>query len=173
MSSEQTVEITTQPCQLSREDALDQVRNRALAKIKTAVKEIEPTRVVRRYKPFYSYDVMLTKPVFRGEDDVTEGTIVVDAMTDIARPFTSEAVNEKIKQVSTGEIIDPELSPDEALVTANSRRMQVEHRERGSIDIDDDPTLVYKPVWIVEMSNGDVRVVDGVEGDVLSNMIVR
>lgn len=172
MPAGSSVEITTQPVQLSEDRALERVRSRAIDRLKSAVTEVEPVRAVHRYKPFYSYDVTLTKRVFRGEDVVTTGRIVVDAMANVARPFTSDEIDETETIASATQIISPQVSKEEALQTANSRRMQVEHRERGDVELDEDPHLVYKPVWIVELSNDELRVVDAVEGTVFSDLLL-
>lgn len=172
MSLENPVEIIAQPAQLSEEHALEQVHDRVIARLKSTVNEVGAVRAVLRYKPFYSYDVTLAKRVFRGNNVTTEGCIVVDAMADVARPFTTEEIEEAEITVSDEQVLDPHISKEEALQTANSRRMQVEHRERGNVDIDEEPQLVYKPAWIVELSNGDLRVVDAVEGTVFSDFLL-
>lgn len=172
MSTGDSVEIVTQPEQLSEEQAFEQVQNRTVDRLKSAITAVEPIRAVRRYKPFYSYDVTLTKRMFRGDDIVTEGCIVVDAMANIARPFTSERIDETHMTVSPNQILSPQISEEEALQTANSRRMQVEHRERGSVEMNEDPQTVYKPVWIVELSNDELRVVDAVDGTVFSDLLL-
>lgn len=172
MSSADTIEIVTQPKQLSENDALKQVQERNLAKLKSAITKVEPVRAVLRYKPFYAYDVTLTKRVFRGENKVTEGRIVADALGDVARPFTAEEVEDSQTTVSNDQLIEPQISKEDAELTANSRRMQVEHRERGNVDMEDEPQLVHKPVWLVELSNGEVRVVDGTDGTVFSDMLL-
>jgi len=165
-------EIETQPLHLAEEDAMEQVGGQLLAKVKSAVADVEPVYAELRYKPYYAFDITLTKKVFRGENVVTQGSIVVDAMTDVARPFTKETVEEETVSVSAGEVIDPQVTEDAAETTANSRRMQVQHREKGEVEMADEPRLVYKPVWLVELSNGKVRVVDGVNGKVFSNMVL-
>jgi hypothetical protein len=172
MSTGDTVEIVTQPVQLAEDDALEQVRSHVPDRIRSTVKDVEPVRAVLRYKPFYAYDVRLIKRVFRGDDDVTEGSIVVDAMADVARPFTEEDIEETETSVPADQVFDPEISEDDAELTANSRRMQVAHRERGDMEMDEEPSLVYKPVWLVELANGEVRVVDGVDGAVFSDMLL-
>lgn len=166
MVSERTVEIATQPAALSESDAIDRVGTQLLTRVKSLVSELEPVQVEFRYKPFYAFDVTLTKRVFRGEDVVTEGRIIVDALTDIARPFTKDAIDETTEQVSEDRVISPQVPEADAVVTANSRRMQVEHREKKEVEMNESPHLVYKPVWLVELSNDDVRVVDAVKGSV-------
>lgn len=151
---------------------MEQVRGQVLAKVKSAVADVEPVVAELRYKPYYAFDLTLTKRVFRGEDIVTEGSIIVDALTDVARPFTKETVEEVAETVPAEKIIDPDVPEDAAEVTANSRRMQVQHREKGEIDMAEEPRMVYKPVWLVELSNGKVRVVDGVDGTVFSDMLL-
>lgn len=172
MSAQGTIEITAQPANLSESDAIDRVQDRLLAKIKSTITTIDPVRAELRYKPFYAYDVTLTKKVFRGEDDVREGTIIVDGMSDIARPFTSEEIEEEPTNVPEEQVIQPQVSESEATITANSRRMQVEHREGGDLQMVEDPRLAYKPVWLVELSNGQVRVVDAVDGSVFDDMLL-
>lgn len=172
MSVEDTAEIVTQPVQLSEENALEQVQSRFLAQIKSSMTDIEPVRAVLRYKPFYAYEVTLTKRVFRGDDVVREGYIVVDAMADVARPFTTEEIEETEADVPVEQLLEPQISKKDALSTANSRRMQVEHREGGNMDIIEEPTPVYKPVWLVELTNDEVRVVDGIDGTVFSDMLI-
>ena len=172
MATGDTREIETQPLQLAEEDAMEQVGGQLLAKVKSAVTDVEPVHAELRYKPYYAFDITLTKKVFRGDNVVTEGSIIVDAMTDVARPFTQETIDEETETVSADTIIDPRVPEDEADTTANSRRMQVEHREKGEVEMADEPRLVYKPVWLVELSNGKVRVVDAVNGKVFSNMVL-
>lgn len=166
MDENRTVEINTQPATLSESDAKDKVGNQSLTRVKSLISDVTPVQAELRYKPFYAFDVTLTKRVFRGDNVVTEGRIIVDALADIARPFTKEAINETTEQVSKDRVISPQVTVDEATVTANSRRMQVEHRERKKVEMDESPKLTYKPVWIVELSNDDVRVVDAVKGTV-------
>lgn len=166
MATEQSVEIDTQPAALSESDAIERVGGQFLTQVKSFVSEVESVQAQLRYKPFYAFDVTLTKRVFRGEDVVSEGRIIVDALTDIARPFTKEAIDETTKHVQKDRVISPQVSEDDAVVTANSRRMQVEHREKKEVEMDESPRLVYKPVWLVELSNDDVRVVDAVNGSV-------
>ncbi|MUW13677.1 hypothetical protein GJ633_02640 [Halorubrum sp. CBA1125] len=172
MSTVHTVEIVSQPVNLSESDAMKQVEGRFLDRIKSTVTDVEPVRATRRYKPFYSYDVTLTKRIFRGEDDVREGNLIVDALTDIARPFTADEIEEVSTEVPEDQVLEPEVPEEQARTTANGRRMQVEHREGGNLEILGEPQLVYKPVWIVELSNDEVRVVDAVDGTVFTDMLL-
>lgn len=172
MATGGSVEIVTQPVNLSESDAVERVGDRILARVKSAVRGVKPVDATLRYKPFYAFDVTLTKRVFRGDDVVSEGRIVVDALTDIARPFTKAEIDEVTKTVPEERVLSPKVPEDDATVTANSRRMQVEHREKKSVEMDEAPRLVYKPVWLVEMTNDAVRVVDGVDGSVYSDELV-
>ena len=173
MVTERTVEIQTQPIRFSEDDACERIGGQPLAKAKSIVSNIESIDVELRYKPFYAFDVTLTKRIFRGEDAVSEGRIVVDAMTNIARPFTKEEIEEITETVCEGCVISPQVSEEDAVMTANSRRMQVEHREQKQVDMNETLQLVYKPVWLVELANGEVWVVDGVDGKVYSDALLR
>lgn len=173
MATERSVEIQTQPVRLSEDDACERVGGRPLAKVRSMVSNVESVNAELRYKPFYAFDVTLTKRIFRGEDVVSEGRIVVDAMTDIARPFTKEEIEKATETIYEGRVISPQVSEEDAVTTANSRRMQVEHRERKELDMDETPQLAYKPVWLVELTSGEVWVVDGVDGKVYSDALLR
>lgn len=165
-------EIVSQPRALSEQAARDRVSDRPTARLKRFVLDRDPVRAELRYKPYYAFDVVLTKRVFRGDDQVTEGSIIVDALSGVSRPFTTDVIETERATVPTSSVLAPEVDEDEALVEAKSRRMQVEHRERSEIEMDEAPRTVYKPIWLVELSDESVRAVDAVDGRVYGNMLL-
>lgn len=172
MDADSSVEILAQPVALSEADARERVAANPLERLRSLVSAREAVETELRFKPFYAFPVVLTKRVFRGENIVREGRIIVDGLTDISRPFTEETIEEEQITVSTEQVIEPKISAEEALVTANSRRMQVEHRERGTMEMEETPSLVYKSVWLVELANDDVRVVDATDGTVFGDLLL-
>lgn len=166
------VEILTQPIAVSEEEARDQVAGRLLARLKRLVSDQEIVQTVIRYKPYYAFDAVLTKRVFAGEDIVHEGLIVVDALTGISRPLLNEQIELVERSVARSTLVSPDCGELEAHREAKSRRMQVEHRERGTIELADEPRLLYKPVWLVELATGDVQVVDATDGMVMGDLVL-
>jgi hypothetical protein len=166
------VEIVAQPVELSEDEASERVAHQPVERLRSLVSSREIVASQLRYKPFYAFPVVLRKRVFMGDDEVTEGRIIVDGLTDISRPFTEETIEEEETEVSPEEVIEPTVDVEDALVTAKSRRMQVEHRERGEIEMDETPTMVYKPVWLFELATGDMRVVDATDGTVFSDLLL-
>jgi len=169
---ESSVEVDAKPVALSEAGAREQVARSPIERVRSMVSTREVVRGELNYKPFYAFPVVLRKRVFIGEDVVREGRIIVDGLTDISRPFTEESIEEEQREVSPEQLIEPKVDAEEALVTAKSRRMQVEHRERGEMDLEEEPSLVYTPVWLFELANGDVRVVDATDGTVFSDLLL-
>lgn len=167
-----TVEVVAQPVALSESDAREQIASNPVERVRSLFSNREAVEGRLKYKPFYAFPVVLRKRVFMGDDIVSEGRIIVDGLTDISRPFTEESIDEEEIAVSSEQLIEPHVDIDEALVTAKSRRMQVEHRERGQMEMEETPTRVYKPVWLFKLANGDVRVVDATDGTVFSDLLL-
>lgn len=165
-------EIVTQPRALSEQAAQEHVAERATARLKRLVLDRDPVRAELRYKPYFAFDVVLTKRVLRGENKITEGSIIVDALSGVSRPFTTDAIETQRETVEPSSVLAPSVNEEEALVEAKSRRMQVEHRERSQIEMEESPRTVYKPIWLVELSDESVRAVDAVEGRVYSDMLL-
>lgn len=169
---ESTVGVVAQPVALSEDEARERVTQNPVERLRSLVSSREVVDGELRYKPFYAFPVELRKRVFMGDDIVSEGRIIVDGMTDISRPFTEESIDEEEVEVSPDQLIEPTVDVEEALVTAKGRRMQVEHRERGEMEMKETPTTVYKPVWVFELANEDVRVVDATDGTVYSDLLL-
>lgn len=169
---ESTVTIVSQPVELSETEARKQLTRRPIERLRSIVSTRDVVKGKLKYKPFYAFPVELRKRVLMGEDIVTKGRIIVDGMTDISRPFTRESIEEEEIEVMPDRLIEPEVTIEEALVTAKGRRMQVEHRERGEMEMEETPSQVYKPVWLFELANGDVRVVDATDGTVFSDLLL-
>lgn len=167
-----TVTITAQPVNLSESQARERVAREPAERLRSLLSSREIVDGKLKYKPFYAFPVELHKRVLMGEDIVTEGRIIVDGMTDISRPFTKESTEEEELEVDPDQLIESTIPVEEALVTAKSRRMQVEHRERGELEMEETPKRVYKPVWIFELANGDMRVVDATDGTVFSDLLL-
>jgi len=167
-----TKTITCQPVNLSESQAREQVTKEPTERLRSLLSSREIIHGTLKYKPFYAFPVELRKRVMWGEDIVTGGRIIVDGMTDISRPFTEESIEEGEQEVETDRLIDPDVRVDEALVTAKSRKMQVEHRERGQITMEETPEQVYKPVWIFGLDSADMRVVDATDGTVFSDLLL-
>jgi len=167
-----TVEIVAQPVALSEEEARERVTHSPVERLRSLVTSRKVVTGKLKYKPFYAFPVVLRKRVFRGDDIVKEGRIIVDGLSDISRPFTEESIEEEEVVVSDGQLIKPTVDVEDALVTAKSRRMQVEHRERGEMEIEETPSVVYKPVWLFELGTGDIRVVDATDGSVFSDLLI-
>ena len=166
------VDIVAQSATVDEAEAQERVTGRPLAKLKGIVSDQEVIQVKLRYKPFYGYDAVLTKRVFAGEDIVYEGLIVVDALSGISRPFLEEQIELTEQTVEETTLLSPNLNESEAHLKARSRRMQVEHREGGEVEMEDEPRMIYKPVWLVELANRDVQVVDATNGRVISDLVL-
>jgi hypothetical protein len=167
-----TVEIVAQPVALSEDEARARVDQRPVERLRSLVSSREAVAGELRYKPFYAFPVVLRKRVFMSDDVVSEGRVIVDGLTDISRPFTEESIDEETVEVSPEQLIEPSVDAEDALVTAKSRRMQVEHRERGEMEMEETPSMVYKPVWLFRLATGDVRVVDATNGNVFSDLLL-
>lgn len=170
--TDEETEIVTQPVSVPEQEARKQVTEGITARVKNLVYDKDVLRTERRYKPYFAFDVVMTKRVFRGEDKVTEGSIIVDALSGISRPFTTDAIETEHRTVSAASVLPVEVDESEAVVEANSRRMQVEHRERGRVEMDEDAHMVHKPVWLVELADESVKVVDAVDGRVYGDMLL-
>lgn len=166
-------EIVTQPRSVPEQAARKQVTDSLTARVKSLVYDKNVTRIDLRYMPYFAFDIVLMKRVFRGEDKVTEGSIIVDALSGVSRPFTTDAIETERKTVSTASVLSVEVDESDAVVEANSRRMQVQHRERGRVEMDEDPRMVHKPVWLVELVDESVKAVDAVDGQVYGDMLLR
>lgn len=165
------IEITTQPIAVSREEAANRVTDRLSQKIRSlgASKEVEQTQL--RYKPYFQFDAALRKKIFRGEDDVYDGAIVVDGLTGVARPILREQVETSPERVDTAVVLDAEIEEQTARNRANRNRIKVQQRESGKIDLGDEPTMVYKPLWLVDLGD-DVEVVDATNGQVFADRLL-
>lgn len=165
-------EIVTQPQAVPEQAARKQVTDRLTARVKRLVYDKDVVRTDLRFKPYFAFEVVLTKRVFRGEDKVTEGSIIVDALSGITRPFTTDAIETERKTVPSVSVLPVEVDESDAVVEANSRRMQVQHRERGKVEMDEEPRMVHKPIWLVELADGSVKAVDAVDGRVYGDMLL-
>lgn len=166
------VDIVAQSATVDEAEARERVTERPLAKLKGIVSDQKITQVELRYKPFYGYDAVLTKRVFAGENIVYEGLIVVDALSGISRPLLEEHIELTELTVEESILLSPELDESEAHIKAKSRRMQVEHRERGKVEMENEPRMVYKPVWLIELVTKDVQVVDATNGRVVGDLVL-
>lgn len=166
-----TIEITTQPIVVSREEAANRVTDRLSQKIRFlgASKEVVQTQL--RYKPYFQFGATLRKKIFRGEDDVYDGAIVVDGLTGVARPILREQVETSPERVDTAVVLDAEIEEQTARNRANRNRIKVQQRESGKIDLGDEPTVVYKPLWLVDLGD-DVEVVDATNGQVFADRLL-
>lgn len=171
-ATDSEVEITVQPASVSEDEARNRVTGRPVARLKRLVVDREVACTELRYKPYYAYGTVLRKRVFAGEDIVREGVIVVDALSGISRPLLEVDVELSDERVQESALLSPDLDESAAAREARSRRMQVEHRERGEVEMDETPRTVYKPVWLVELTNGDVRVVDATNGQVVGDLVL-
>lgn len=165
------VEITAQPIAVSREEAADRVTDRLSQKIRSlgASKEVEQTQL--RYKPYFQFDATLRKKIFRGEDDVYDGAIVVDGLTGVARPILREQVETSLERVDAAVVLDAEIDEQTARNRANRNRIKVQQRESGKIALGDEPAMVYKPLWLVDLGD-DVEVVDATNGQVFADRLL-
>lgn len=165
------VEILAQEVAVTGEKARSLIEGRPLARLRGLVTDREVARTELRYKPYYAFDAVLTRRVFAGEDIVHEGSIVVDALSGISRPLLDEHVDLTETRAPRSSLLSADLDESEALREAKSRRMQVEHRERGEVEMEEAPRTVYKPVWLVELTDGDVQVVDATNGQVVGDLV--
>lgn len=172
VDTEQEVEILTRPVSVSKEQARRRVENRLVARVKNLYSDQTVARAVLRYKPYYEFPTALTKQYLFDEDDVRHGAIIVDTMTGITRPILEEDIEVDPERVPESRVLDPELDEAEARVEANGRRMQIEHKEKGDVEMEETPRLVHKPVWLVELANGEVQVVDATDGQVISDVVL-
>lgn len=166
------VEITAQEQTIDEETARANVQSKLLNRVKQYATGQDVISTTLKHKPYYKFDTVVTKRVFMGDDIVHEGVIVVDGLTGISRPLLADQLRLTTTPASQESLISPDLDHEEALQEAKSRRMQVEHREKGTVVMDEDAERVYKPVWLVELSNGDVQVVDGTDGRVVGDTIL-
>lgn len=172
VETDEEIDIVTQPVSVPEKAARKQVSDSITTRVKNLVYDKDVTQTELRYKPYFAFDVVMTKRVFRGEDNVTEGSIIVDALTGISRPFTTDAIETEHKTVPAESILPVEVDESDAVVEANSRRMQVEHRESGRVEMDEDPRKVHKPVWLIELADESVKAVDAVDGRVYGDMLL-
>lgn len=170
--SQKTTEIVCQPRSLSAADATNQVTGSLVRKVRNLWSDSDVIRSVLRYKPYYEFDATLRKKIFRADDEVHEGAIVVDGFTGVARPILHEQVETTVERVTTDEVLDPQIDEDSAYNRANRNRIRVQQRESGKIELAEDASLVYKPLWLVELESGDVRVVDATNGQVFGESLI-
>lgn len=172
-TEEETTEIVTQLRTLSSTDAERQATDRFSQKMRNLVgRDHDVTQTELRYKPYYQFDATLRKKIFRGEDDVYRGAIVVDSLTGVARPLLKDQVETATEQVPVGKVLEPEIDAKTAHSRANRNRIQVQQRESGKIELGEDAVLVYKPLWLVELDGGDVKVVDATNGQVFGDNLL-
>lgn len=166
-----TIEITTQPIAVSREEATNRVTDRLSQKIRSLRGSTEVEQIQLRYKPYFQFDATLRKKIFRGEDDVYDGAIVVDGLTGVARPILREQVETSLERVDAAVVLDAEIDQQTARNRANRNRIKVQQRESGKIALGDEPTAVYKPLWLVDLGD-DVEVVDATNGQVFADRLL-
>lgn len=168
------IEITTQIITFDADEAERRVIDRPVAKLRKIIfgKETSIVRTVLRYKPFYEFEATLTNQVFRGDDKVNEGLIIVDAMTGVARPVLNKHIDTETKTVSAKKALDTSLSKNKGFSEANRKRIETQRREKGEIQMNETPRIVYKPVWIVELADGDIHVIDATNGQLFSGMVL-
>ena len=165
-------EIETLPLQVPEADARNRVEGRLFGRLKGLVTDRSVVDVTLRYKPYYYFDATLRKTYLTDDDLVYEGAIVVDPMTDISRAMLQEQVEIETREVESSALLPADTDPAAALSSAKGRRMQVEQQERGDVEMAETPRTVYKPVWLVELSSGNVEVVDGTTGEVASEVLL-
>jgi len=168
--AEQETEIVTQPVAVPEEDAVERASGGVVARLKGLYSNEEVVRIERRFKPFYRFDAELRKKFLRGDDIVHEGMIVVDTSTGVARPILDQYVEMTEKRVPESELIARDLSEDEALSRAQRQKLRTQNRDGGEIELDADADVVYKPVWLVEFTDGGVKAVDATNGQVYDDM---
>ena len=165
------IEITTQPIAVPSEEAANRVTDRLSQKIRSLGASREAVRTQLRYKPYFQFDATLRKKIFRGEDDVYDGAIVVDGLTGVARPILREQVETSAERVDPAVVLDLEIEEQTARNRANRNRIKVQQRESGKIELGDEPTMVYKPLWLVDLGD-DVEVVDATNGQVFADRLL-
>lgn len=172
-TKEEITEIVTQVRALSSTDAERQTTDQFSQKVRNLVgRDHEVTQTELRYKPYYQFDATLRKKIFRGEDDVYRGAIIVDSLTGVARPLLKDQVETTTEEVPVAKVLEPEIDAKTAHSRANRNRIQVQQRESGKIDLGEDADLVYKPLWLVELNGGDVKVVDATNGQVFGDNLL-
>lgn len=164
-------EIHRGPLSVDRDEAESKVQKKIISKVKRVYSEQQPVRSELRYKPYYLFETHLSKEHFLGEDFETDGAVVVDGVTGVTRPLMDQDIDLTAEEVATGNLLETNVDEGEAITEANSRRMQIAAREKGEVSLDEDYTMIYKPIWLVELSSGEVKVVDGETGRVVSDMV--
>ncbi|WP_129116330.1 hypothetical protein [Halegenticoccus tardaugens] len=164
-------EIVTQPRTISNDEA----RKRVMSSFSQKLRSLRPSRAVKqttlRYKPYFEFKATLRKRIFRGDDDIYHGAIVVDGLTGVARPILKEQVETTVERIPENNVLKPDIDEGTARNRANRNRIKVQQRESGRIELCDEPSLVYKPLWLVELGN-DVEVVDATNGQVFAGRLL-
>jgi mannose-6-phosphate isomerase class I len=164
------VTIRTQPIELSSTEAANRATSRLSTRVKRLYSDVETVQIERRFKPFHEFEAELRKAVPGRENVVYHGLIVVDAKTGIARPLLEEHVNTETRTVNEAELLTAELGEEQARRRAERQKMQTQARESGKIYLNKDGELVYKPLWLVELADGEVTVVDATNGRTYNDM---
>lgn len=165
------LEIITQPVEISSDDAAERVTGRLSQKLWSLGVTRDVQQVQLRYKPYFEFEATLRKKIFRGDDDVYDGAIVVDGLTGVARPILKEQIETVVERVDETNVLDPELDVETAQNRANRNRIKVQQRESGKIELGEEPSIVYKPLWLVDL-NKDVEVVDATNGQVFGDSLL-
>lgn len=168
--TEPEVEIETQPATVPEGAAAEMASGGLVSRLKSVYSDVDVVRTERRFKPFYRFDAELRKKFLKGDDIVHEGMIVIDASTGVARPILKQYVETTEKCVPESELLDRDLDQEEALKKAQRQRLQSQNRDGGEIELDADADVVYKPVWLVEFADGNVKAVDATNGRVYDDM---
>jgi len=163
-------EIETQPLNVSEEAAVETASDGLVSRLKRVYSDVEPVRTERRFKPFYRFGAVLRKKFLKGDDIVHEGMIVVDASTGVTRPILDQYVETTTKTVSEDELLDRDLDGGTARRKAQRQKLQTQNRDGGEIELDTDPDVVFKPVWLIEFADGNVKAVDGTNGQTYDDM---
>lgn len=169
--ADETIELVTQPMEVSSDEAEDRVTGRLSRKLRSLGGTSEAHQTQLRYKPYFEFEATLRKKIFRGEDDVYDGAIVVDGLTGVARPILKEQVETSVERVAKADALDPEIDMQTARNRANRNRIKVQQRESGKIELGDEPSMVYKPLWLVDLGE-DVEVVDATNGQVFGDRLI-
>ena len=170
MTTPSEVAIVTQPIKLSSTEAADRATSGLFTRMKRLATDVDVVRTERRFKPFYEFGAELRKAVPGRENVIYDGLIVVDAKTGIARPLLKDQVDTETRTVEEAELLPAELNVEQARRRAERQKMQTQARESGKIYLDEDGERVYKPLWLVELNNGDVTVVDATNGQTYNDM---
>lgn len=165
------LEIITQPVEISSNDAAERVTGRLSRKLWSLGVTRDVQQIQLRYKPYFEFEATLRKKIFRGDDDVYDGAIVVDGLTGVARPILKEQIETVVERVDETNVLDPELDVETAQNRANRNRIKVQQRESGKIELGEEPSIVYKPLWLVDL-NKDVEVVDATNGQVFGDSLL-